>query len=160
MPFSHSSLTIFLLPFSSQLDVLKPFFPDCEPPNDAARMLAVCCICELSERPIVHKLTFSFAVLILVLLTFVNCYSVKWATAVQDVFTYAKLIALFIIIAFGVYLLSQGELIFLFFLFFSSDYFFASISGNVQYFNFDDTKTEVTSLALSFYSGLFAYNGW
>lgn len=25
-------------------DVLKPFFPDCQPPEDAARMLAVCCI--------------------------------------------------------------------------------------------------------------------
>lgn len=35
-----------------------------------------------------------------------------------------------------------------------------SLSGNVQYFTFDDTKTEITSLALSFYSGLFAYNGW
>lgn len=32
--------------------------------------------------------------------------------------------------------------------------------GNVKYFTFDNTKTEVTSLALSFYSGLFAYNGW
>ncbi|KAG5672293.1 putative Methylthioribose transporter [Polypedilum vanderplanki] len=110
------SQAIVALTFS--VYVLKPFFPECDPPNDAARMLAVCCI---------------------LLLTFVNCYSVKWATAVQDTFTYAKLIALFIIIAFGVYLLSMG---------------------NVQYFNFDDTKTEVTSLALSFYSGLFAYNGW
>ena len=72
-------------------------------------------------------------------LTFVNCYSVKWATSVQDIFTYAKLLALFVIIAFGVYLLAQG---------------------NTQYFTFEDTKTEVTSLALSFYSGLFAYNGW
>lgn len=35
-----------------------------------------------------------------------------------------------------------------------------SALGNVQYFTFDNTKTEVTSLALSFYSGLFAYNGW
>lgn len=26
--------------------VMKPFFPDCEPPGDAARMLAFCCICE------------------------------------------------------------------------------------------------------------------
>lgn len=45
----------------------------------------------------------------LVVLTFVNCYEVKWATAVQDIFTYAKLLALFIIIAMGVYLLSQGK---------------------------------------------------
>ncbi|XP_044755670.1 large neutral amino acids transporter small subunit 1 isoform X3 [Coccinella septempunctata] len=56
--------------------VMKPFFPECEPPNNAARMLAVCCICQ------------------------------------------------------------------------------------TQYFTFLNTKTEVTSLALSFYSGLFAYNGW
>lgn len=34
------------------------------------------------------------------------------------------------------------------------------ILGNVQYFTFDKTTTDVTSLALSFYSGLFAYNGW
>ncbi|CRK92091.1 CLUMA_CG005658, isoform A [Clunio marinus] len=110
------SQAIVALTFS--VYVMKPFFPDCQPPEDSARMLAVCCI---------------------LVLTFINCYSVKWATSVQDVFTYAKLLALFIIIAVGAYLLIQG---------------------NVQYFTFEDTKTEVTSLALSFYSGLFAYNGW
>ncbi|CAM6031435.1 unnamed protein product, partial [Sphagnum compactum] len=72
-------------------------------------------------------------------LTFVNCWDVKWATAVQDIFTYAKLLALFIIIATGLYYL---------------------FTGHTQYFTFDNTKHEVTSLALSFYSGLFAYNGW
>ena len=44
----------------------------------------------------------------LALLTFVNCYDVKWATAVQDVFTYAKLLALFIIIGTGVVQLGKG----------------------------------------------------
>nr|XP_036224657.1 Y+L amino acid transporter 2 isoform X2 [Bactrocera oleae]XP_036224658.1 Y+L amino acid transporter 2 isoform X2 [Bactrocera oleae] len=110
------SQAIVALTFS--VYVMKPFFPDCQPPDDSARMLAVCCI---------------------LVLTFVNCWDVKWATAVQDIFTYAKLLALFIIIATGVYQLYLGKL---------------------EYFTFENTDTKVTSLALSFYSGLFAYNGW
>ncbi|GLV34181.1 uncharacterized protein CBL_00111 [Carabus blaptoides fortunei] len=110
------SQAIVALTFS--VYVMKPFFPDCQPPEDAARMLAVCCI---------------------VVLTFVNCWDVKWATRVQDVFTYAKLLALFIIIATGACQLCNGH---------------------TEHFSFINTKTEVTSLALSFYSGLFAYNGW
>lgn len=110
------SQAIVALTFS--VYVMKPLFPECQPPEDAARLLAVCCIC---------------------VLTFVNCYDVKWATRVQDVFTYAKLLALFVIIAAGGYQLCNGQ---------------------TEHFTFINTKTEVTSLALSFYSGLFAYNGW
>ncbi|XP_018564687.1 Y+L amino acid transporter 2 [Anoplophora glabripennis] len=110
------SQAIVALTFSQY--VMKPFFPECDPPDDAARLLAVCCIC---------------------VLTFVNCYDVKWATRVQDVFTYAKLLALFVIIAAGGYQLFKGH---------------------TEHFSFINTKSEVTSLALSFYSGLFAYNGW
>ncbi|XP_067618948.1 Y+L amino acid transporter 2 isoform X1 [Eurosta solidaginis] len=110
------SQAIVALTFS--VYVLKPFFPECQPPEDSARMLAVCCI---------------------LVLTFINCWDVKWATAVQDIFTYAKLFALFIIIATGAYQLYLGK---------------------TEYFTFDNTDTKVTSLALSFYSGLFAYNGW
>lgn len=51
---------------------------------------------------------FSFG-LISVVLTFINCWDVKWATCVQDVFTYAKLLALFLIIGCGMYLLSAGR---------------------------------------------------
>lgn len=40
------------------------------------------------------------------------------------------------------------------------DEFYLYFTGHTQYFTFDDTNTEVTSIALSFYSGLFAYNGW
>lgn len=42
-------------------------------------------------------------------LTFVNCYDVKWATKVQDIFTYAKLLALFVIIGAGSYQLCLGK---------------------------------------------------
>lgn len=44
-----------------------------------------------------------------VVLTFINCWDVKWATNVQDIFTYAKLFALFLIIGFGIYLLGAGK---------------------------------------------------
>ncbi|XP_060824788.1 large neutral amino acids transporter small subunit 1 isoform X4 [Bombus pascuorum] len=110
------SQAIVALTFS--VYVLKPVFPDCAPPDDATRILAACCIC---------------------ILAFINCWDVKWATRVQDIFTYAKLLALFIIIFAGAYQL---------------------FTGHTQYFTFDNTNTEVTSIALSFYSGLFAYNGW
>merc|ERR1719474_1680872 len=96
----------------------KPFFPECEPPDEAVRLLAAICIC---------------------ILAFINCWDVKWATAVQDIFTYAKLLALFIIIATGIVQLGKG---------------------NIENFNFDDTEKDFTRIALSFYSGLFAYNGW
>ncbi|XP_023248532.1 Y+L amino acid transporter 2 [Copidosoma floridanum] len=110
------SQAIVALTFS--VYVLKPVFPECEPPQDAARLLAVCCIC---------------------ILAFVNCWDVKWATRVQDVFTYAKLLALFIIIGAGAYQLAQNQ---------------------TQHFNFENSETSVSQIALSFYSGLFAYNGW
>ncbi len=28
--------------------VLRPFFPDCDPPGDATRMLAIVCICKFT----------------------------------------------------------------------------------------------------------------
>ncbi|XP_026323196.1 Y+L amino acid transporter 2 [Hyposmocoma kahamanoa] len=110
------SQAIVALTFSTY--VLKPMFPECDPPNEATRLLAACCI---------------------LLLTFVNCWSVRAATRVQDWFTYAKLLALFIIIAAGAYQLCKGK---------------------TEHFSFEGTSNDVTSIALSFYSGLFAYNGW
>merc|ERR1712004_912220 len=59
--------------------------------------------------------------------------------AVQDVFTYAKLLALFVIIGTGLIQLGRGK---------------------TENFNFEDTETDFSRIMLSFYSGLFAYNGW
>lgn len=73
------------------------------------------------------------------LLTFVNCWDVKWSTKVQDFFTYGKLLALVTIIITGVVQLCYGH---------------------VEHFNFNNSEVDVTKIALSFYSGLFAYNGW
>lgn len=100
------------------LYALRPFYPDCEPPMISVKFLAVVCI---------------------LLLTFINCWSVKWSTFVQDIFTYGKLLALAIIIVAGIYQLALGK---------------------TQNFNFDNSVYDVTRIALSFYSGLFAYNGW
>jgi len=100
------------------LYILKPFFPECEPPQDSIRVLAAACIC---------------------LLCFINCYSVKWASLVQDYFTYAKLFALVLICLTGFVQLGQGK---------------------TEFFTWDGTEKDPTVIALSFYSGLFSYTGW
>ncbi|RWS16515.1 Y+L amino acid transporter 2-like protein [Dinothrombium tinctorium] len=98
--------------------VLRPFFPYCDPPKEAQLLLACICIC---------------------VLTFVNCWNVKWATRVQDFFTYGKLLALLMIIVTGIVQLCRGY---------------------VQHFTFEGSEHDFTKIGLSFYSGLFAYNGW
>ncbi|XP_014785531.1 large neutral amino acids transporter small subunit 1 isoform X1 [Octopus bimaculoides] len=100
--------------------IIEPLFPDCEQPGVAVRLLAIVSI---------------------LVLTFVNCKDVKWATRVQDIFTYAKVLALLLIIITGFVQLARG---------------------NFEYLqnSFEDSETDVTKIALAFYSGLFAYNGW
>jgi solute carrier family 7 L-type amino acid transporter-like protein len=110
------SQAIVALTFS--IYATKPFFQECDPPDESVRLLAAVCIC---------------------VLTFVNCWEVKWATFVQDIFTYAKVLALLIIIGTGVYQLCLGK---------------------VEYFTWENTEQDNTKIALSFYAGLFAYNGW
>lgn len=119
------SQAIVALTFS--VYVLKPFFPNCQPPEEATTMLAICCICESKTNllcsnyqliyssklnNIANKENSNDAIItvhyVLVVLTFINCWDVKWATKVQDIFTFAKLLALFVIIATGGYQLYLG----------------------------------------------------
>lgn len=78
--------TIVALTFAQY--AAKPFFPVCDPPESATRLLAAACLC---------------------LLTAINCLSVRWAMRIQSVFTFAKLFALVGIILIGIYYMGAGE---------------------------------------------------
>uniref|UniRef100_A0A8C2WGT8 Solute carrier family 7 member 5 n=1 Tax=Cyclopterus lumpus TaxID=8103 RepID=A0A8C2WGT8_CYCLU len=102
--------------------LLKPLFPVCPVPEEGAKLVACLCI---------------------LLLTFVNCYSVKAATRVQDIFAAAKLLALGIIIIIGFVKIGQG-----------------GVDRLLPENSFEGSKYEFGSIGLALYSGLFAYGGW
>ncbi|KAL3860072.1 hypothetical protein ACJMK2_010240 [Sinanodonta woodiana] len=101
--------------------VLQPIYPDCDAPGIAVTLLAALCV---------------------TLLTFINMANVKWAVRVQDFFTFAKIVALVMIIVTGLVKICQGDI---------EDSFEAP---------FENSQTELGKVALAFYSGLFSYSGW
>ncbi|XP_067090621.1 large neutral amino acids transporter small subunit 1 [Osmerus mordax] len=102
--------------------LLKPIFPDCPVPETGAKLIACLCI---------------------LLLTAVNCYSVKAATRVQDAFAAAKLLALGLIIVIGFVQIGKGDTVYL-------------LPEN----SFKGSKSDFGNIGLALYSGLFAYGGW
>ncbi|KAG1657843.1 Y+L amino acid transporter 2 [Nymphon striatum] len=77
----------------------------------------------------------------LCILTFINCYNVTWATRVQGIFTFTKILALVIIIFAGIIYLGIGE-------------------KNAFENAFDESTTDPGHIALAFYSGIFSFAGW
>ncbi|VDD87281.1 unnamed protein product [Enterobius vermicularis] len=113
--------TIVALTFA--IYMLRPFFPNCDFPDGSAPLLAAT---------------------LLVILTAINCISVRLATFVQDFFTVAKIFALLLIIGTGMILLFTGK-----------PEYRASFENL-----FENTTTDISTASVAFYSGLFAYQGW
>ncbi|XP_020949952.1 asc-type amino acid transporter 1 isoform X2 [Sus scrofa] len=116
-----TSLAVISMTFSNY--VLQPVFPNCIPPSAASRALSMAC---------------------LMLLTWVNSSSVRWATRIQDVFTGGKLLALSLIIGLGFVQIFQGH--------------FEELRPS-NAFDFWMTPS-VGHLALAFLQGSFAFSGW
>ncbi|XP_061162532.1 b(0,+)-type amino acid transporter 1-like isoform X2 [Saccostrea echinata] len=104
---------------SFALYTTEPFF-ECGPPDVLVKIVAIVCLFFVSA---------------------VNCYSVKLATKVQNVFTVAKLVAIAVITIGGFVYMGKGE---------------------VEEINtgFEDTVQSPSLIALAFYDGLWAYDGW
>uniref|UniRef100_A0A669EVN6 Si:dkeyp-120h9.1 n=2 Tax=Oreochromis niloticus TaxID=8128 RepID=A0A669EVN6_ORENI len=109
---------VIALTFSSYL--VQPFYPTCSAPYDAVRLIAAVIIC---------------------VLTFVNCMKVKWGAVLQVISTFAKVIALIVIIIAGLVRLGQG------------------FNQNFED-SFKNSKLNPGDMALALYSALYSYSGW
>jgi len=99
----------------------QPLFPDCEPPDSALRLIAAVSITGL---------------------TWLNCYSTRATTRLQNVFMVCKLLSLFLVILGGCLALSKPE-------------------GRAMFNEpFHGSATDPGQIAVSFYSGIFSYAGW
>ncbi|KAL4623513.1 large neutral amino acids transporter small subunit 1 [Arapaima gigas] len=112
----------YIVAFVFATYLLKPIFPACPVPDVGAKLVASLCI---------------------LLLTAVNCYSVKAATRVQDAFAAAKLLALGLIIIIGFVQIGRGE-----------------TEGLLPENSFKGSNADFGNIGLALYSGLFAYGGW
>ncbi|XP_016951969.1 b(0,+)-type amino acid transporter 1 isoform X2 [Drosophila biarmipes] len=113
-----SQMAIICLSFAQY--AVEAFVTECDPPRGVVKMVALVAI---------------------VMILFVNCYSVNLGMAVQNVFTAAKLVAVVVVICGGAYKLMQG---------------------NTQHLSnaFNGPMPNVGSIATAFYTGLWAYDGW
>ncbi|XP_056640503.1 b(0,+)-type amino acid transporter 1 isoform X3 [Diorhabda sublineata] len=113
-----SQMAIICLSFGKY--AVEAFVTECEPPEIVVKMVAL---------------------LAMVVILYINCYSVNLATSVQNVFTAAKLVAVLIVVLGGAYKM---------------------IEGNTQHLKepFKNTQYSIGNIATAFYTGLWAYDGW
>ena len=123
-----SQMAIICLSFAQY--AVEAFANECDPPGEVVKLVAI---------------------LALVLILLVNCYSVNLATGVQNAFTAGKLIAILVIVAGGTCKLIQGNTQHLRNTFDS----FEEPQDGV-----DSEIINVGKLATAFYTGLWAYDGW
>ncbi|CAL7947981.1 unnamed protein product [Xylocopa violacea] len=116
-----SQMAIICLSFAQY--AVEAFAADCDPPEEVVKIVAL---------------------LAIILILLVNCYSVNLATSVQNAFTAAKLIAILVVIAGGSYKLIQGNT--------------QHLKGAFD--TMDGGTVNVGRLATAFYTGLWAYDGW
>lgn len=118
-----SQMAIICLSFSQY--AVEAFSTDCEPPQLLVKIIAI------------------LSILIILL---INCYSVNLATGVQNAFTAAKLIAILVIIVGGTWSLAKGNT--------------QHLNGVFQTMDGSDNSINIGRLATAFYTGLWAYDGW
>ncbi|XP_043996508.1 b(0,+)-type amino acid transporter 1 [Gambusia affinis] len=118
MVLKPSSFAIITLSFAEYASA--PFYPDCTPPLVVIKCLSAAAI---------------------IIITGVNCLSVKLASYVQNFFTGAKLIIIVIIVVAGIVLMAQGK---------------TENMSNA----FEGSSTSFGAIGLAFYNGLWAYDGW
>ncbi|XP_054893054.1 b(0,+)-type amino acid transporter 1 [Poeciliopsis prolifica] len=118
MVLKPSSFAIITLSFAEYASA--PFYPDCTPPLVVIKCLAAAAI---------------------IIITSVNCLSVKLASYVQNFFTGAKLIIIVVIVVAGIVLMAQGKT--------------ENLSNT-----FEGSSTSFGAIGLAFYNGLWAYDGW
>ncbi|KRG07389.1 b(0,+)-type amino acid transporter 1 isoform X2 [Drosophila mojavensis] len=113
-----SQMAIICLSFAQY--AVEAFVTECDPPGGVVKMVALVAI---------------------VMILFVNCYSVNLGMAVQNVFTAAKLVAVIIVICGGTWKLFEG---------------------NTQHLSnaFNGPMPNIGAIATAFYTGLWAYDGW
>ncbi|GBM49751.1 b(0,+)-type amino acid transporter 1 [Araneus ventricosus] len=112
-----TTVAVQLLTFAEY--IVEPMFPACPTPGAIKKLVALIAIC---------------------FITFINCYSVKMTTRMNNVFTIAKLVAIAIVVSVGAYMLSKGNY----------HHLIAGFKGATSY----------SELGNAFYFGLWAYDSW